>query len=185
MRVYFKLRARRRCKHYSSSHNDTRIPLLQRPSNLPTSHPTLSLQLHDKHSGITLFERCGEVLTFHHLLDGGAELGDVRGGVVSLSDDDSEDGETFLAGGLARGSVSEATKRRRRQEGTYLDSLLSEGHGFRDVQSMDVDASSRLRLVVLCNPNECQYAAYESSELIDPPVKIQVAACMLNSSFLR
>lgn len=46
----------------------------------------------------------GQPLALHEVLDGGLDLGDVRGGVVALADNYAELGETRLTGGL-RGLV--------------------------------------------------------------------------------
>lgn len=57
----------------------------------------MSLQLHDENTGVVLVHLGGQVLALHKGRDGGLDLGDVRGGVVALSDDEAQFGQTASA----------------------------------------------------------------------------------------
>lgn len=83
----------------SALHDHARIALLLNLAHKLSRVPpgSLSLQLHDENTGVVLVHLGGQVLALHKGRDGGLDLGDVRGGVVALSDDEAQFGQTASA----------------------------------------------------------------------------------------
>lgn len=80
-------------------HDHARIALLldlaHKLSRVPSG--PLSLQLHDKNASVVLVHLSGQAFALHEGRDGGFDLGDVGGGVVALSDDEAQLGQTASA----------------------------------------------------------------------------------------